>query len=78
MSDGYKMEPLYEGAVMEVKANTIYRGGEQVCNLVAQHGLKAVEKDQKAFMDMIKAYLKRTVIYLKENGKADEIPKFKA
>ena len=27
MSDGYKMEPLYEGAVMEVKANTISRGG---------------------------------------------------
>tara|TARA_B110001450_G_C17523199_1_gene441474 strand:+ start:368 stop:475 length:108 start_codon:yes stop_codon:yes gene_type:complete len=27
-SDGYKMEPVFEGSVMEVKAEEIYRGGE--------------------------------------------------
>ena len=38
-SDGYKMETIFEGAVMEVKANLINIGGEVVCNLVEQHKL---------------------------------------
>ena len=33
-SDGYRMEPIFEGGVMEVKANLISIGGEIVCNLV--------------------------------------------
>lgn len=33
-SDGYQMEPIFEGTVMEVKAKLITIGGEIVCNLV--------------------------------------------
>ena len=75
-SDGYKMEPTYEGSVMEVKATQVYIGGEEVWNLVSQHQLKKVEKDKKAFMGMIKAYLKRMVTHMNENGKAEEVAPF--
>ena len=75
-SDGYKMEPLFEGSVMQLKAKEIYRGGERVCNLVAQHQLREVKKDKKAFMGMIKAYLKRMVTHMNENGKAEEVAPF--
>ena len=34
-SDGYKMEPIYEGMVMEVKATDVTIGGEIVSSLVA-------------------------------------------
>jgi len=27
-SDGYRFEPIYEGAVIEVKADMVYIGGE--------------------------------------------------
>ena len=75
-SDGYLMEPVFEGGVMEVKANMISIGGEIVCNLVEQHQLRQVEKDKKAFMGMIKAYLKRMVTHMNENGKTEEVAPF--
>ena len=77
-SDGYRMEPIFEGSVMEVKANLITIGGEIVCNLVEQHQLKKVEKDKKAFMALIKAYLKRMVTHLNDNGKNEEVAAFQA
>jgi hypothetical protein len=33
-SDGYRFEPIYEGAVIEVLADMISIGGTQVINLV--------------------------------------------
>ena len=75
-SDGYRMEQLYEGTVMEVKAGLITMGGNIVCNIVEQHKLKEVKKDKKAFMGMIKAYLKRIVTHLNENDQKDKVAPF--
>ena len=74
-SDGYTMEPIYEGQVMEVKALDVTIGGNVVVNLVAQHALKEVSMDKAAFMAAIKEFLKRAVGHLKENGKDADIIK---
>ena len=71
-SDGYTMEPIYEGQVMEVKALDITIGGNIVINLVTQHNLKEVSMDKAAFMAAIKEYLKRAVGHMKEKGQDQE------
>ena len=75
-SDGYRFEPIFEGAVIEVLTSVGSFGGEQVSNLVYHHKLKEVKKDKKEFMGMIKAYLKRIVGLLTEKGHEHKIKKF--
>ena len=38
-SDGYKLTPVFEDKIMEVKAEDCTIGGSIVCNLVYQHSL---------------------------------------
>jgi len=52
--------------------------GETVINVVDAHRLNEVTLSKKDFMGMVKALLKRTTEYLKENGKEDRVADFKA
>ena len=52
-------------------------GGETVINVVDAHKLQECQLSKKDTMAMLKAYLKRVVGYLKENGKEDRVPGFK-
>ena len=51
--------------------------GETVINIVDAHRLNELTLSKKDAMTMLKAYLKKVVGYLKENGKEDRIPDFK-
>ena len=64
-SDGYKMKPIFEDKVMEVKAEEVTIGGSIVINLVYQHSLKEVKLDKAEFMAAIKAYLPKVVAHMK-------------
>lgn len=75
-SDSFKMQPIFDDTVMEVKAKQ--EGVPLVCNLVEQYKLKKFEKEKKEFMVMIKAYLKKMVGFLNENEKADRVKPFQA
>ena len=50
--------------------------GETVINVVDAHELNEMTLTKKDFMAMIKAYLKRVVAHLKENGKEERVPGF--
>ena len=76
-SDGYTMNPIYEGAVMEVKATNVTVGGSYVPNLVAHHGLKEHTLDNAGFMAAIKAYLPRIVGHMKANGLEENVKPFR-
>ena len=65
-SDGYKLTPVFEDKIMEVKAEDCTIGGSIVVNLVYHHELKEVKLDKAEFMAAIKAYLPRVVAYMKE------------
>lgn len=55
-------------------------GGEgvTVVNLVDAHKLNETTFSKKDFMALVKAYLKRVVGFLKENGKEDRVKGFQA
>merc|ERR1711862_997188 len=46
--------------------------GETVLNIVDAHQLNELTLDKKALMGVIKALMKRTVGWMKENGKSDD------
>ena len=50
--------------------------GETVINVVDAHKLNEMQLSKKDTMVMLKAYLKRVVAYLKENGKEDRVAGF--
>ena len=50
--------------------------GQTVINIVDAHDLNETQLSKKDFMSMIKAYLKRVVGHLKENGKEDRVKDF--
>ena len=77
-SDGYTMNPIFEGQVIELKAKDVTIARNIVPNLVAHHALKEVKMDKAAFMAAIKEFLKRTVGWMKENGKEDDIKTYRA
>merc|ERR1711937_34157 len=52
-------------------------GGETVINIVEAHKLNELTLSKKDCMAMLKAYLKRMVEYLTENGKEERVPEFK-
>jgi hypothetical protein len=51
--------------------------GETVINIVDAHRLNELQLSKKDCMTMLKAYLKKVVGYLKENGKEDRVAGFK-
>ena len=53
-------------------------GGETIINIVDAHKLVEVKLGKAAVMNMVKAYLKRTVAFLKEKGKEARVPTFQA
>jgi len=53
-------------------------GGETAINIVHAHKLQEASLSKKDTMAMLKAYLKRVVGLLKENGKEERVPGFKA
>ena len=72
------MIPIFEGQVIELKAKDVTIARNIVPNLVAHHALKEVKMDKAAFMAAIKEFLKRTVGWMKENGKEDDIKTYRA
>ena len=50
--------------------------GVTVVNLVEAHSLNETTFSKKDFMAIVKAYLKRVVAFLKENGKEDRVAGF--
>ena len=50
--------------------------GETVINVVDAHQLQETQLSKKDFMSIVKAFLKRTVAHLKENGKEDRVAGF--
>ena len=52
--------------------------GETVINVVDAHNLQETTLSKKDFMAIIKGYLKKVEAHLKENGKEDRVPGFKA
>ena len=92
VSDSYKYQKLYDDAALEVKAKFTTKGsdfvaiaaddeddggeGETVINVVDAHKLQEMTLSKKDPMVMIKAYLKRVVGWLKENGKEDRVAGF--
>ena len=50
--------------------------GETVINVVEAHKLQEMQLSKKDTMAMLKAFLKKVVGYLKENGKEDRVPEF--
>merc|ERR1712216_623388 len=92
LSDSYPMKMLYEDACIEVKAKMVQKGsdfvaiaaddeagdeeGESVINLVDAHKLQELELSKKNAMQMIKALMKKTAAYLKENGGEDRVKPF--
>ena len=74
VSDGYRNEVTFDGAVLEVKAPKFAMGAG---NVVSTHQLKKVEyADKKAFMGMMKDYLQRIVAHLKAIGNTDRVKPF--
>ena len=91
VSDSYKYAHLYNDAALEVKAKMVTKNdgiqigdeeavddstAEQVCNVVDAHQLVETNLSKKDFMALVKPFLKRTVAYLKENGKEARVPEF--
>ena len=92
VSDSYKMTTIYDDACLEVQAKFITKGsdnikiacddesdneeGETVINIVDAHKLNETQLSKKDCMAMLKAYLKRVVAHLKENGKDDRVKPF--
>ena len=93
-SDSYKHVLIHGDACLEVQAKFITKGsdnikiaaddesddaeGETVINVVDAHKLNETSLSKKDCMTMLKAYLKRVVGYLKENGKEDRVKGFQA
>ena len=50
--------------------------GETVINVVEAHKLNEMQLSKKDTMAMLKAFLKRVVAWLKENGKEDRVAGF--
>ena len=94
VSDSYKHQLIMNDAALEVKAKYVTKGndnikiasddlsdeegGETVVNVVEAHGLQETQLSKKDFMALVKPYLKKTSEKLKEIGKEDRIPGFKA
>ena len=51
--------------------------GETVINIVEAHKLNEMTLSKKDVMAMLKAYLKRVVTHLTDNGKEDRVAGFK-
>ena len=84
VSDSYKHTLIHGDACLEVQAKFITKGsdnikiaaddesdegeGETVINIVDAHKLNETQLSKKDCMSMLKAYLKRVVGHLKENG----------
>ena len=92
VSDSYKFALIYNDACLEVQAKFVTKGsdnikiaaddesdheeGETVINVVDAHKLNETTLSKKDCMTMLKAYLKRVVGFLKENGKEDRVKGF--
>ena len=92
VSDSYKHILIHGDACLEVQAKFVTKGsdnikiavddesdegeGETVINIVDAHKLNETQLSKKDCMAMLKAYLKRVVGYLKENGKDDRVKPF--
>ena len=92
VSDSYKNQLIFNDACLEVKAKFTTKGsdfvaiaaddeddggeGETVINVVDAHHLNEMTLSKKDTMVMLKAYLKRVVAWMKENGKEDRVAGF--